>query len=163
MAAHKDIFDPALRVMGRGVVAVFGPVSPGQFFRGSVVFGALLGFAIYLLARKAKKPRMPALSVSAGAGSIGDAFVDAGQKIGAFVRGVVFIGVGAASVAAELWWWQDIKPSGTDIFGLNDSIAMIGKIAQVLFYVCAAVFIFMGLREWRAVFKRPPRLKNQEA
>ena len=97
-----------------------------------------------------------------GATSARDTFFDVGEKIGAFVRGAVFIGFGVALGMAYYWWGGNYSPSGRDIFGLNDSIAMIYKIGQWLVYAIVVVSAFMGLREWRVAFSGFARLNNPQ-
>jgi hypothetical protein len=92
-------------------------------------------------------------SLGLGATSARDAFFDVGGKIGAFMRGALFIAV-AGGVLAFVWWQGDYKASDRDIFGLNDALATLWKIGHFVGYGCAIIFAFMAMEEWRTAFKR---------
>ena len=86
-----------------------------------------------------------------------DVFFDAGEKIGALMRGALFIAV-AAGVLTFVSWQGDYKPTDRDIFGLNDALTMLWKISHFVGYACAVILAFMAMKEWRTAFKGRPAI-----
>lgn len=138
----------------------------GLLARLVTAIGVVLGAGIYLLARWGRRPRMSRRSARprVSARSVGDAFFEAGDKVAAFVRGLVYIGAGVGFGLVDLWWGNSAPTTG-GFFGpvIDNSLVDIWRIGELIFYVCAAILVFMGLRELRTAFKGRPRLRNEGA
>lgn len=138
------------------VRAVFGDLGRGKI----ILYGAPIGLgvlALWLLIRRA-------LRGGRRRGSLVDGFLEAGNRVAAFVLGLLYFGCVALCIAFNHFWWQwfgDVWPVGVFVLDGIDTAAWIREGLIWSVYIAAAVFVFLGVRAWRTAFKGAPRLDDQ--
>lgn len=127
-------------------------VSADKWFgvRAITLVGALFGLITYLWWQFGRKgSQSPRIRWSA-AGPAFDAMVDTAPKLGAFMRGLIWIVLAVVIWQAGSWWWAHFAAPGT-----------IWEATGYVTYGGAAVALWKGLVELRTALKGSPTLQNE--